>query len=98
MPKFRLTRDADLDVAEILWSGAEKFGIAASRSYAAGLFALFERLAQNPAIGRSTVGGDMVTRRHPYRRHVVFYDVTSYGISILRIYPMARLQNPDQPD
>lgn len=95
MSTFRLSSRALADIDEITDYGVEKFGARATASYILGIQNLFAKLAAHPEIGRSAGALHPRTRRHPFRRHVVFYEREQAGIVVLRIYPMPRLLDTD---
>ena len=98
MPDFRLTEIARTDILDLIEYGVEQFGPKVSHAYVDGLYALFDRLAQQPMIGRA-LAADPDARRHPYRRHVVLYEIASFGIVILSVSPMALIRDPEKlPD
>ena len=98
LPDFRLAELAQEELIEIVSSGIEKFGQTVSTAYVSGLFETFETLSGHPMIGR-TVLGSASARRHPFRRHVIFYEASPSGILILRIIPMAAIRSLDElPD
>ena len=92
LPDFRLAKIAQEELIEIVSSGIEKFGQTVSAAYVNGMFETFEILSDHTMMGRKVPGSASV-RRHPFRRHVIFYQGAPFGILILRIIPMAAIRS-----
>ena len=99
MSKVRLSPKALADIDEITDYGIEKFGARATASYIRGIHDLIAKLAGYPGMGTGIASLHKQRRRHPFRRHVVFYEFHATGIVVLRIYPMPRLRKSNElPD
>ncbi|MBP0617211.1 type II toxin-antitoxin system RelE/ParE family toxin [Jiella mangrovi] len=85
MRRFRLARRAEEDVTEIYAFGYEMFGAAQADHYADTMFETFERLAQNPRMGRLAESIAPGIRRHEHRSHVILYEQASDGVLILAV-------------
>ena len=93
MPRYRVSRKAirDLDSA---WYFIAKDNEVAAERLLDRIHSLFRTLASQPNIGRSRPEIAAHMRSIPVEDYIVFYEPTSYGVRILRIWD-AR-QNPAQ--
>ena len=73
MAKYRLTRRADNDLAEIADYTIGEFGIEQARRYRDALETCFLTLADNPLIGHSAEQFAPQLRRFEHASHIVFY-------------------------
>lgn len=73
MSKVRLSRRAEQDIFEIAVFTIERFGIDQARHYRDGLENIFQRIAENPLMGRSAEELAPGLRRIEYESHVIFY-------------------------
>ena len=80
--KYQLSKWADRDLDKLTESSIREFGLGQTQIHLGGLDYLFELLAENPKMGTRWRGD---TRRHPYKRHIVYYRVRKNDILILRI-------------
>lgn len=90
MSVLRLTIRAEKDLTEIFSSVAHEFrffGEEAARRYCEGLKDELEQLARHPMNGRAEPAIDDRTRSQQFRRHVIFYELDSDGIIVLRVLP-----------
>jgi len=85
VPRYRLTRAADDDVAAIFLAGIDMFGLAQADSYHAGMAATFAFLADYPQAARLRHEIDPLVRVWPYKAHLVVYEVDEHGILVLRV-------------
>lgn len=85
MGQYKLTRDADMDVARIYQDGLEMFGAAQAEKYAMDMAKRFSFLAEKKVQGSDY--GHVVSelRRADHASHAIYYRHTDYGILILRI-------------
>lgn len=85
MAGYFLSRDADEDLQDIFNHTREAWGEAQAATYTHELFALFDLIANTPAIGRvrGELGEDI--RSFPHGRHVVFFTAWHGEIAILRV-------------
>lgn len=86
MPGYRLTRAAADDLVAIFLEGLASFGPAQADSYHAGLEAVFEFLGEYPRAARQRDEIDPPVRGHPYKSHLVVYEIAPDDtVLILRI-------------
>ncbi|MBV8972468.1 MAG: type II toxin-antitoxin system RelE/ParE family toxin [Sphingomonadaceae bacterium] len=85
MPRYRLARPAVADLRAIFRFGIERFGVAQADDYHAGLFDAFRFLAENPLAARLRREVDPPVRVWRYKAHLIFYDVLSGGVRIVRV-------------
>lgn len=85
MGGFRLSRRAEADLAEIVRYTFETRGEDQTARYIDELETCCQRLANNPALGRTCDHVRPGLRRMERRRHVIFYRQDSAGIFISRI-------------
>lgn len=74
-----------MDLEAIAEYTIERFGLEQARGYRDDLGACFDRLANNPKLGRPAgeLGPDL--RRYEHRSHIIFYQQTLEGILIVRV-------------
>ena len=75
MPRFRLTRAAVDDLKAIFLEGIEQFGLPQADAYHEGLSAIFAFLADYPHAARLREEISPPVRVHPYKAHLVIYEV-----------------------
>lgn len=75
MPRFRLTRAAVDDLTAIFLEGIEQFGLPQAGTYHEGLSAIFAFLADYPNAARLREEISPPVRVHPYKAHLVIYEV-----------------------
>lgn len=86
MAKFLLSRSAKDDLVAIADYTILKFGISQARIYKDGLTAIFQKLADNPTIGRPFFsGGNTNYKRFRFKAHTIFFVENEKGILIVRI-------------
>lgn len=86
MPRFRLTRAAVDDLTAIFLEGMEGFGLSQADAYHEGLSAIFAFLADYPHAARLREEISPPVRVHPYKAHLVIYDVGDKDeVIILRV-------------
>lgn len=86
MPHFRLTRAAVDDLTAIFLEGIEQFGLPQADTYHEGLSAIFAFLANYPHAARLREEISPPVRVHPYKAHLVIYDVgVEDEVIILRV-------------
>ncbi|GGZ15728.1 type II toxin-antitoxin system RelE/ParE family toxin [Novosphingobium colocasiae] len=86
MPRFRLTRAAVDDLTAIFLEGIEQFGLLQADAYREGLSAIFAFLADYPHAARLREEISPPVRVHPYKAHLVIYDVGDEDeVIILRV-------------
>lgn len=85
MGTYKLTRDADRDVAKIYQDGLEMFGATRAEQYALDMVNKFLFLAEKKTQGSDYGHVLPELRRADYVSHAIYYRHTDYGILILRI-------------
>lgn len=85
MGEYRLTRNADVDLLDVVIYGFEAFGLARAEVYRDGMTRCFKVLAENPRLGRKADEIAPGARRHEHARHVIFHDEQPYGVLIIAI-------------
>lgn len=83
---YRVSNEAELDLIQIYFEGADQFGELQAIAYQDALKSLFEKLADFPNLGRLRLEIDPPAHGIPFRSHIVFYDIEESGdIFIVRI-------------
>lgn len=85
MSSLFITRAARLDLKKIAAYTQKTWGVTLRRTYLKGLDEAFQFLADNPGAG---VTCDYITaklRKHPYEKHVVFYEHQDNTIVVVRV-------------
>ena len=85
MAKYRFTQRAELDLEAIAEYTIERFGAEKARAYLADFKLCFDRLVENPEIGRRVEHLGAGLRRFEQGSHIVFYQVADDGILIVRV-------------
>ncbi len=85
MAKCRFTQRAELDLEAIAEYTIKRFGAEKARSYLADFKSCFDRLVENPVIGRRVEHLGAGLRRFEQGSHIVFYQVADYGVLIVRV-------------
>ena len=86
MTSYRLTGAASDDILNIFIEGRERFGRAQADKYHDGMEAVFEFLSEYPRAARLRQEIDPSVRAHPYKAHLIVYDIEQdNGIIILRV-------------
>lgn len=86
MPRFRLTCAAVDDLTAIFLEGIEQFGLPQADAYHKGLSAIFALLADYPHAARLREEISPPVRVHPYKAHLVIYEVDDDDeVIILRV-------------
>ncbi len=81
---FRLSRAARSDLIGIYIEGRELFGEAQATRYHGELEHLFALLAENPRLARVREELRQPVRGHPYKRHIIFYNIEDDGGIVIR--------------
>lgn len=82
---YKLTQDADRDVAKIYRDGSDLFGAAQAEKYALGMASHLSFLAEKKKRGSDYGYVLPELRRSEYVSHAIYYRHTDYGVLILRI-------------
>jgi toxin ParE1/3/4 len=86
VPRFRLTRAAADDLTAIFLEGIKQFGLPQADAYHEGLNAIFAFLSDYPNAARLREEISPPVRMHPYKAHLVIYDVEDDDeVIILRV-------------
>jgi len=83
MAEYRLTPAAERDLETIWAYTAECWGVHQADRYVDLLTAAFETLAQSPKIAPSCDHIRRGYRRRSVERHMVYFQITSYGIAVV---------------
>ena len=84
-PKYRLSRLADHDLANIAEYTIQEFGIEQARRYRDTLEKCFLTLVENPNIGRNAEELATGLKRFENQSHIVFYLEDDKGLFIVRV-------------
>ncbi len=82
---YQLTKKAEEDLISIAERGIELFGERQAQFYHNALFELFEVISANPKMARERSKLSPPVRVHPFKAHVIIYQIDGDGISIIRI-------------
>jgi toxin ParE1/3/4 len=85
MADYVLSNAADGDLAEIYSYSVQCFGEAQADSYYLGLSRCLDMLADNPRLGRPAGLSRREMLRHSHAGHVIYYQVESPGIFVVRV-------------
>jgi toxin ParE1/3/4 len=85
MRKYRLSKQADSDIAGIANYTIRQFGVKQARRYRDGFEKVFRRLAEYPNSGRSAGHLAPRLRRMNFESHVIFFLHDEDGVLIVRI-------------
>ena len=93
MNGYRLSRQADRNLADVYLYTTEQFGLRQADSYAEGLLRTFELLVSHPMMGRAADAIRPGMRRHEHAGHVILCEVADEGLLIVGI--IHRRMRPD---
>jgi len=85
MGRYKLTQDADRDVARIYQDGLSMFGAVQAEKYTLEMAKRFSFLAEKKTRGSDYGHVLPELRRADYVSHAIYYRHTDYGVLILRI-------------
>lgn len=85
MAEYRFSRRAAVDLEAIADYTIKRHGIEQSRRYRDELGACFDRLADNPRLGRRAEHLGAGLRRYEHRSHIIFYQQTGTHLQIVRV-------------
>ncbi len=82
---IRFSRDADDDIVRLYCDSARLFGLNQADHYLAGFRAVCAILEANPKIARERSEYDPPVRIHPYKAHVIVYQIDADSILVIRV-------------
>ncbi len=82
---IRLTQSAEDDIRSIAETGIEMFGASQAQAYHNALYAVFDLLTGNPGMGRERTEFNPPVRVHPFRSHIILYQIEDQDILIIRV-------------
>jgi len=85
MASYKLSADAEEDIRRLYRHGILNFGLVQADSYFDGLFARFDRLAEEPFLYRAVDEIREGYRRSVYVAHSIYYRVVGNQVEIMRI-------------
>lgn len=85
MAGYKVSKQADFDLANLYEYGIETFGLSQAQTYLIHLHESFENLACNPDIGRDASHFSRDLLRYSYKAHAIFFKQTKNGILIIRV-------------
>ena len=85
MVEYRLTPAAERDLEAIWVHTDQRWGVTQAMRYTDSLTGTFAELAQAPQTGLACDHIRPGYRRRGIGRHVIYYQITAYGIAIVRI-------------
>ena len=85
MGVYKLSRKAEIDLAELYEFGIRKFGLLQAQKYFLEMHDVFQLLDENTDLGRDSSEYIEDLKRFAFKAHTIFYLETTDGIFILRI-------------
>ena len=85
MGVYKLSRKAEIDLAELYEFGIHKFGLLQAQKYFLELHDVFQVLDENADLGRDASEYIEDLKRFAFKAHTLFYLQTISGIFILRV-------------
>lgn len=85
MDVYKLSRKAEIDLAEMFEFGVYKFGLLQAQKYFLGMHDVFQVLYENNELGRDASEYIADLKRFTYKAHTIFYLITANEIFILRV-------------
>ncbi len=85
MSEYRLSPAAEQDLENIWYYTNEQWGIEQAHRYIDTMIAAFESLARSPQTAPSCDHIRAGYRRRNLEQHVIYFQVTAYGIAIIRV-------------
>lgn len=82
---FKLTEQADSDMAAIFLYSLEEFGLDQAEAYSDSLERAYQRLSEFPKLGRLCPELQPDLRRHDVLHHAIYYREIDLDILIIRI-------------
>ncbi len=94
MSEYRLSEAAEQDLHAIYEFGYREFGELQADKFYNKLFDRVELIANTPLLGRPAEDIYSELRRFEFTPYVVFYQVKSYGIYVLRMLRQSQIVKP----
>lgn len=85
MGVYKLSRLAEIDLAEMYEFGIRKFGLLQAQKYFLEMHDIFQVLDENAELGRDASEYIEDLKRFAFKAHTLFYLQTTSGIFILRV-------------
>lgn len=85
MGVYKLSRKAEIDLAEMYQFGILKFGLLQAQKYFLEMHDVFQVLHENADLGRDASEYIEDLKRFAFKAHTLFYLQTTSGIFILRV-------------
>ena len=85
MAGYKLSKRADIDIANIYENTIQNFGLLQARKYYAGLIKQLEDLSKNPKSFRERQELPIPLRVCPYESHVVLYTIKQDNVYVVRV-------------
>ena len=85
MGVYKVSRKAEVDLAQMYEYGIEIFGLQQAKEYLLGMHTLFEVLADNTNLGHDASEFILSLKRFSYKSHTIFYLATDIDILIVRV-------------
>lgn len=83
---YQLTQKAKDDLVSLYVSSTQSFGVIQAERYHAGLKKTFQFLSDNPEASRPRLELQPPLRIHPYKAHIILYDITpDRDVIIIRV-------------
>lgn len=82
---YKLTEQADTDIANLIRWGAKGFGLPTAERYAEGLNRVLGLLGEQPRMARLRHEFRPPFRAHPYQSHMIFFRESGDGILVFRV-------------
>lgn len=82
---YKLTKEAEKDIASILQSSVSLFGREQTEIYSKSLSRCFELLSINPEMGKNSDDIKVGYAKFPHGSYVIYYKIESEYIFIVRI-------------
>lgn len=88
MDSIHLTPQAEQDLRDIWQYGAEVWGASQAERYFDAMYGTFQLISDFPEIARLRADFKPPVRLHPFRSHLIAYDVAEGRIDVIRILHM----------
>jgi len=86
MKSYSLTRSARNDLRDIARFTEERWGHQQTKHYLKGIDEIFNTLTDNPMLGSLCDYIDIGLRKHPFRSHIIYYELKTEGtIRVIRV-------------